>query len=256
MILRRFAEALKQQNWAAIVIEFVLVVLGVFLGIQMANWNQAQADARLGRDYVKRLTRDLNEDLAGARAQSAYYAAVLESVRKTDDLLGEQDPDPRELVINAYRATEITYTAPVRATWDQIVSSGHLGLLPGDTAASGLARYYAFDTAQDIYRIGLSSSYRQVIRKIIPMAMQIEMREGCSDVRDSQGYVVGFTEHCQFDADPKALKAVAAELRSNPVVVAELRHQYSVAVSATLNIDVVKTGTKTALKGLEKELAP
>ncbi|MCY7354392.1 MAG: hypothetical protein LH470_04805 [Lysobacter sp.] len=256
MILRRLSQSLKEQNWTAIWIEFVLLVAGVFLGIQVANWNQAQADARLGRDYVKRLARDLNQDLASARAQSAYYAAVLDSVRKTDELLREQDPDPRELVINAYRATEITYIAPVRATWDQIVSSGHLGLLPGDTASSELARHYAFDTAQDIYRIGLSSTFRQVIRKIIPIAMQIEMREGCSDVRDHGGYVVGFIEHCQFDADPKTLMAVAAELRSNPAVAAELRYQYSVAVSASLNIDGVKTGTKTALEGLEREMAP
>ena len=56
MILRRFAEALKQQNWAAIAIEFVLLVLGVFLGIQVANWNEALADERLGRAYAARLT--------------------------------------------------------------------------------------------------------------------------------------------------------------------------------------------------------
>ena len=39
MILRRFAEALKQQNWTAIAIEFVLLGLGVLLGIQVSNWN-------------------------------------------------------------------------------------------------------------------------------------------------------------------------------------------------------------------------
>ena len=39
MILRRFADALRQQNWTAIAIEFALLVLGVFLGIQVSNWN-------------------------------------------------------------------------------------------------------------------------------------------------------------------------------------------------------------------------
>lgn len=255
MILRSFSQSLKEQNWTAIWIEFVLLVLGVFLGIQVANWNQTQADARLGRDYVKRLTRDLNEDLAGVRAQIAYYAAVLDSVRKADDLLSDPDSDPRELVINAYRATEITYTAPVRATWDQIVSSGHLGLLPEGAVESELTRYYAFDTAQDTYRIGLASGYRQVLRKIIPMNMQIAMREGCSDVRNKQGYIVGFMERCQFDADPRALEAVAQELRSNPAVAAELRYQYSFAVSAGLNIDGAKIGIESALAVLERELA-
>ena len=40
MILRRFAEALQAQNWISIWIEFVLLVAGVFLGIQVANWNE------------------------------------------------------------------------------------------------------------------------------------------------------------------------------------------------------------------------
>lgn len=39
MILRRLVENLNQQNWTAIAIEFVLLVLGVFLGIQVSNWN-------------------------------------------------------------------------------------------------------------------------------------------------------------------------------------------------------------------------
>ncbi|MEO8974521.1 MAG: hypothetical protein ABI552_01990 [Casimicrobiaceae bacterium] len=39
MILRRLSQSLKEQNWTAIWIEFVLVVAGVFVGIQVANWN-------------------------------------------------------------------------------------------------------------------------------------------------------------------------------------------------------------------------
>lgn len=39
MILRRLSQSLKEQNWTAIWIEFVLLVAGVFLGIQVANWN-------------------------------------------------------------------------------------------------------------------------------------------------------------------------------------------------------------------------
>ena len=44
MILRRLAENLKQQHWTAIWIEFVLLVVGVFLGIQVSNWNAERED--------------------------------------------------------------------------------------------------------------------------------------------------------------------------------------------------------------------
>ena len=40
MILRRLAEHLKQQHWTAIAIELVIVVLGVFLGMQVSSWNE------------------------------------------------------------------------------------------------------------------------------------------------------------------------------------------------------------------------
>ena len=62
MILRRFAEALKQQNWTSIWIEFVLLVAGVFLGIQVANWNEDRAE----RQRERLLLRELRAELAGA----------------------------------------------------------------------------------------------------------------------------------------------------------------------------------------------
>jgi hypothetical protein len=250
MILRRMTANFRKQDWTAVAVELVVVVLGVFIGLQASNWNAAQADARLGRDYVKRLTRDLDENLAGVRAQIAYYDGVLKSVEQTDALLTTTDPDPSTLVVNAYRATEVTYIAPQRATWDQIVSSGHLDLLPARAVESGLSQYYASGFAQDVYHMGLDSAYRQTVRSIIPVSMQIAMRATCSDVRDPWGNVVAFVEHCEFKADPTALKEVATALRSNPAVAADLRNQYSFAVSAVLNLGADKTALQRALIAL------
>jgi hypothetical protein len=91
MILRRFAEALKDQNWAAIAIEFVLLVLGVFLGIQVSNWNEERADrvayeAALGRlgaeidtnlDSLDAFDVDFQDDLArGSRALTILQSCI------------------------------------------------------------------------------------------------------------------------------------------------------------------------------------
>ena len=58
MILRRLAQQLREQNWAAIAIEFVLLVLGVFLGIQVANWNEDRQQAARQVHYLERLRID------------------------------------------------------------------------------------------------------------------------------------------------------------------------------------------------------
>ena len=45
MLLRRIIEHVKAQNWFAVGIDFVIVVVGVFIGIQVANWNDARFTA-------------------------------------------------------------------------------------------------------------------------------------------------------------------------------------------------------------------
>ncbi|MEO5596812.1 MAG: hypothetical protein ABIQ97_06650 [Lysobacteraceae bacterium] len=241
---------MRKQDWTAVVVELVVVVLGVFIGLQASNWNAEQADSRLGRDYVARLTHDLEDNLASVQSEIAYYGDVLNSVQQTDALLQAADPDPRALVVNAYRATEIIYNAPQRATWDQIVSSGHLDLLPAGAVESGLSQYYAFDTAQDIYRMGFDSAYRQTVRSIMPMRMQIAMRATCSDALDKMSAISGFVEHCEFKADPASLKDVAAALQNNQAVAADLRYQYSFAVSAVGNLRADKASLSKALAAL------
>jgi len=60
MILRRLTQSLKEQNWTAIVIEFVLLVCGVFLGIEAQQWNNDRADRQLERVYLQRILSDIN----------------------------------------------------------------------------------------------------------------------------------------------------------------------------------------------------
>lgn len=55
MIPHRLAAGLKRQDWAAVIIEFLLVVVGVFVGLQVANWNDDRKDRVLEKTYVARI---------------------------------------------------------------------------------------------------------------------------------------------------------------------------------------------------------
>jgi hypothetical protein len=59
MFLRRMIEHLKNQNWTAIAIEFAIVIVGVFIGTQVSNWNQE----RIGRRDTERLLLELRPAL-------------------------------------------------------------------------------------------------------------------------------------------------------------------------------------------------
>jgi len=63
VILQRLCGHMKKQDWTAVSLDFVIVVLGVFMGLQVQNWNEARLQQQTARVYVERI----RDDLAGLR---------------------------------------------------------------------------------------------------------------------------------------------------------------------------------------------
>lgn len=240
MLLRRVIEHVRVQNWTAVAIDFVIVVVGVFIGIQFANWNDAQAAKRRGAEYAQRLVVDLSTDLAYRRAIVAYYESVFASASTAIALLASAQPDPTELVVNAYRATEFAFIPQTRATWDEIVSSGEIGLLPRAAVERGLAFYYGWNAAQSALDAIAASPLRRRVRRAIPHSVQEAIRSSCSDTRDRFGYVDGFTAVCRLDVSDGAMRAAATALKDDPELVGDLTLHFSVlnTTRATLRREI------------------
>jgi hypothetical protein len=246
MILRRVIKHFRDQEWTAIFLDFLIVVVGVFVGLQVQQWNEARVDRRLGAYYVSRLTADLQNDLTRTDRIGRYYAAVLASAERTLALLDKPDANAQELVINAYRATEITIDTQTDKTWNQILSSGHMGLLPRTFLQSNIGDYYSLELAQDAYNNLNQSAYRRTVRTLIPIRLQKALRENCSDVQDEFGYIAGFVETCDLDVAPTLIIATAQRLRSSPEMHTTLAYQYSDLMTAKqytrINANLLKEG--------------
>lgn len=72
MILRRITKHVKDQNWFAVGLDFFIVVIGVFIGLQVSNWN----DARQDRADETIFLQDLHDDIILASQQSARTEAI------------------------------------------------------------------------------------------------------------------------------------------------------------------------------------
>jgi len=62
MLLRRVIEHVKHQNWTAVALDFVIVVMGVFIGIQVSNWNAARAESAREQQALAAILDDLRAD--------------------------------------------------------------------------------------------------------------------------------------------------------------------------------------------------
>ena len=68
MILRRIIDHFRNQEWTAIALDFAIVVLGVFLGLQVNNWNASRLEASLERDVLANIVVDLQADARNLQA--------------------------------------------------------------------------------------------------------------------------------------------------------------------------------------------
>jgi hypothetical protein len=67
MILRRISYHLHSQNWLALGLEMIIVVAGIFIGLQIDGWRSSQVDREVEHKYLERLLSDMNESILAQR---------------------------------------------------------------------------------------------------------------------------------------------------------------------------------------------
>jgi hypothetical protein len=86
MILRRVIEHVKTQHWTAIWIDLLIVILGVFIGTQVSNWNSERADRSAERRHLEEIAEDLRADIA---IFNKIEKSALQRISSVDTILGE-----------------------------------------------------------------------------------------------------------------------------------------------------------------------
>ncbi|HAU91022.1 MAG TPA: hypothetical protein DCW59_01545 [Alteromonas sp.] len=81
MLLRRVTLHIKQQNWFAVLVDFLIVVLGVFIGVQVANWNDTAKQHQLYQDAFNRVKLEIATNIEAVKRVQAYYRSRLPQVQ-------------------------------------------------------------------------------------------------------------------------------------------------------------------------------
>lgn len=59
MILRRFMKHVTDQNWFAVGLDVLVVITGIFLGMQVSEWNEGRKDRIDGQDFISRIHNEI-----------------------------------------------------------------------------------------------------------------------------------------------------------------------------------------------------
>jgi hypothetical protein len=199
MRARRVVEHLESQNWTAVVIELVIVVLGVFIGIQVSNWNDNRATERTAARFTEDLKTDLREEDWGYQLLISYNREVLENAEQT---------------VNALEG-------------NAALSTGKIGLIRERSLREAAMRIYNIATIENLVREGMLSGYREAFRMTVPNELQRVLGKRCGDRYIQTGdyaAIPGILDYpCATGLPPRAISDAASALRANPSLVPMLR---------------------------------
>ena len=153
MLLRSITKHVRDQNWFAVALDFVIVVAGILIAFQITNWSEARRDRVDEADFMQ----DLHDDLIIASRQSARTESVrlqqAHELEKAAELMFGHSLD-RELTTD--ECTAIAYSATMnvgRARLPSLIrlqGAGRTGIISDGTLSKDLAeltqRYEALDT--------------------------------------------------------------------------------------------------------------
>lgn len=98
MLLRRITKHVTDQNWFTVFLDFFIVVVGVFIGIQVANWNTERLAKESERDFLNRLHKDIIELQDRRKQYDIDRPFLINTFGKITDFLYEEKDNLSEAI--------------------------------------------------------------------------------------------------------------------------------------------------------------
>lgn len=232
MILRRLTQNLKQQNWTAIWIEFILLVCGVFLGMQVSNWNAERELSKKTAVFTERLLADLRYELWSERLLIEYYKDVQDNaVLALDALSGEKTQTDEKFLISAYRSSQYRWNIQRRATYDELVSTGSIGLIASDKLRELAISMFTNPMNMDNMNDAKNSEYRKIFRENVAADVQKELLNACGDKNiDALDYtdIASQLDYaCKLNLPLEKIQAASEALKNQSRLIPALQKRYA-----------------------------
>lgn len=228
MILRHVREHLTRHNWVAVAADLAIVVIGVFLGTQVSNWNDDRSERQIAGDYRREIIGNLKNNEADVVSRAIYYrqvrphaVAALRQLQHPDTSAGEA------FLVDAYQASQGWVRPFERAAYDEMVGSGLTRRIGGPAIRSELSSYYVSARGFE-QTIRSTVAYRERIRRLLDFDVQDRIRARCDDIMvdlPGGGQAARLPETCSLGLDPATIDRAISKVRAAPELDEDLSRQ-------------------------------
>lgn len=220
MLLRRITKHVKDQNWFAVGIDFFIVVIGVFIGIQVANWNETRSLKAQERSYLILVQEEVNRNINLTQKRLAYYTTVGEAAGRTLEYLEGEEPCAdtcRALLVDAFHASQFFAQPFSSAAYEDAVQ---LGFPSNQTLRDTLSTGYRGLVSTNVN--DQLPGFRDAVRSHISPQVTRVLWSGCWRL-DEVKLIETLSRDCVADLPADEALASMERMRNDPELAGLLR---------------------------------
>lgn len=205
----RLLQRLREHDWTAAAIELVIVIVGILIALEVSNWNEDRLDRERAAHFLARIHADLQIDRRNIDTTLAFWTKVSDYGR-TAIADGEHGtpsgPSAWETVLAYYQAGQTMPYVPNDSTFEEMRSSGDLGLIADERLRAELADFYRQTAPGSLGKVFQHDPvYRLQIRAVTPWDTQRYIWDHCFQESSYYGQVLVDCPSPMSEADATAL---------------------------------------------------
>lgn len=249
MLLRRVIEHVKTQNWTAVVLDFVIVVVGVFIGIQVANWNDEQAFKAKETELLVELRRELETSIRVTDQKREAITQVVFSGRRSLEFLESGASCGNEcwpVLVDFYHASQWQPIDVNRSTYDEMRRQG----LPRSRDVIDAMEGYLAQNV-NLAATHFVPAYRSLVRQMIAVDAQAWYWLNCYELEDgAETYALDCPKGVSDDVSARAVHKIVA----NPAIEPHLTEWIGIMSSTPPDLGVQNLAAERAIVAIDAEL--
>ena len=216
MILRRLKAHVEKENWFAVFIDFAIVVIGVFIGIQVANWNEARSERIEAREYIDRVQEDLLANQRDMRMRIDYFSSIRRhGLAALEGLSAPAETLDKQFLTSSFIASFSLRRSYQSNTFDELLSAGAMNTMPDVNIRNRISEYYRVANGSEYY-MNRIPDFADLVREVMPYDIQFALRSnGCRATfeTDAMGTIAAvIPQDCALDVSQDRIDMAIEQL--------------------------------------------
>jgi len=250
MLLRRICQHVTEQNWFAVFLDFIIVVVGVFIGIQVANWNAERAEFRKETGALIELKKELKSSIDTTQSKiEAYQQAAAAGIRSLAFIDGQKSCAENcwPVLVDFMHASQWQDLNSRYASYQNMRNQG----FPKSTIITDAVEAYIAQNKNNADTYELLPVYRSLVRQIINVKAQNFYWAHCWSLIDG---VEKYNLNCPLGVSEQEAQRMTEQIVNNPKIKPHLTEWIGAVVSLPATLGGQNIAAQKAIDFINEEL--